>query len=62
MGLTRESSEVVMCYYRGWLSRLEMITCHTSIKTSILLMYFGNPYPEYQIHERTTTVVHNRTK
>ena len=38
-------------------SRIDMNTCQISIKSDILLKYFGNPYPGYQILE-ITTVVH----
>ena len=56
MGLTRERWYCA----RGWLSRLDMNTCQTIIKNSILLMYIG-PHPGYQTHETPQQVVPNRT-
>ena len=44
MGLTRER----WCCAGGWLSKLDMNTCQTDIKTGILLMYLGNLDPGYQ--------------
>ena len=38
-----------------------MNTYQTSIKTGILLLYFGNPLLWYQIYENTT-VVHTELK
>ena len=57
MGLTRER----WCCARGWLSRLDMKTCQTSIKTDILLLCLGSPHLGYQKHE-ASHVVHYRTE
>ena len=46
MGLTRER----WCCARRWLSRLDMNTCQTSIKTSIFPC-LGSPHLGYQRHE-----------
>ena len=40
------------------MNRLDMNTCQTSIKTDILMQYFGNPRHGYQILN-ITTVVHS---
>ena len=40
------------------MNRLDMNTCQTSIKTDILMQYFGNPHTGYQVLE-ITTVVHS---
>ena len=49
MGLTRER----WCCTGCWLSRLDMNTCQTSIQTDILLQYFDDPHPGYQILDVT---------
>ena len=57
MGLTRER----WCCARGWLSRLDMNTCQTSMKTDILLLLcLGSPHLGYERHVNTT-MVHKRT-
>ena len=33
------------------MSRLDINACQTSIKISVLLIYFGNPHPGYQRHK-----------
>ena len=40
------------------MNRLDINTCQTSIKTDILMQYFGNPHPGYQVLD-STTVVHS---
>ena len=47
MGLTRGR----WCCAGDWLSRVDVNTCQTSTKTSILLIYLGNLHPEYQRNE-----------
>ena len=49
MDLTREK----WCCARGWLSRLDVNTCQTSVKTSVLLMnlnlHHGRRYESFPV-------------